>query len=58
MNVDHGLVAKLFEDEVNNLLRGKEERPPLKNRSNLFGNFISNFFAIKEPFKKDDVQQK
>jgi hypothetical protein len=54
VNVDHGLVAKIFEEEVNNLLKGKEERQPLKKRSNS----LSNFFVMKEPFKKDDVQQK
>ncbi len=53
MDVDHGLVAKIFEKEMNSLLRGKEERQPW----NLFGNFVSNFFAMKDSFKKDDVQQ-
>jgi len=53
VDVDHGLIAKLFEEEMNSLLTGKEERQPW----NLFGNFVSNFFAMKDSFKKDDVQQ-
>ncbi len=54
MDVDHGLIAKLFEEEMNSLLRGKEKRQPW----NFFGNFVSNFFAMKDSFKKDDVQKK
>lgn len=27
-DADHGLVAKIFEEKVNNFLRGKEERHP------------------------------
>ncbi len=53
MDVDHGLIAKLFEEEMNSLLTGKEERQPW----NLFGIFVSNFFAMKDSFKKDDVHQ-
>jgi hypothetical protein len=28
----------------------------LKKRPNIFGSFIYDFFASKEPFKKDDVE--
>ncbi len=34
------------------------ERQPIKKCINPFGLSISNVFAIKDPFKKDDVQQK
>jgi hypothetical protein len=36
----------------------EDERQPSKKRSNVSSNSISLFFATKEPFKKDDVQQK
>jgi hypothetical protein len=36
----------------------EDERQPFKKRSNISSNSISNFFVTKEPFKKDDVQQK
>jgi hypothetical protein len=29
-----------------------------KDKANVPGNAISSFFVIKEPFKRDDVQQK
>jgi wobble nucleotide-excising tRNase len=58
VDVDHGSIAKIFEGEVNSLLRGKKERQPSKKRSNVFRNVISNFFVVKDPFKKDDVYQK
>jgi hypothetical protein len=34
------------------------EKQPSKKRPNISSNSISNFFVTKEPFKKDDVQQK
>jgi hypothetical protein len=36
----------------------EDEKQPFKKRSNISSNSISNYFATKEPFKKDDVQQK
>ncbi len=36
----------------------EDERQPFKKRSKISSNSISNFFVAKEPFKKDDVQQK
>jgi hypothetical protein len=60
MDVDHGLVATIFEKQVNNLLKGKEgkKKSSHQKRLNLFENYISNFFAMKDPFKNDHVQQK
>jgi hypothetical protein len=34
------------------------ERQPSKKRPNVSFNSISSFFVVKEPFKKDDMQQK
>jgi hypothetical protein len=43
--------------EINCPLR-EDERQPSKKRPYIFSNSISSFFAAKEPFKKDNVQQK
>jgi hypothetical protein len=37
MNVDHFIIAKVFEEEVNNPLRGKMDNLPAKKKSNPFG---------------------
>lgn len=59
VDADHGLVAKVFEKQVNNLLKGKKEKKKvaIKKTLNLFEKSISNFFAMKDPFKSDNVQQ-
>ncbi len=36
----------------------EDEKQRFKKRSNISSNSISKFFVAKEPFKKDDVQQK
>jgi hypothetical protein len=41
---------------MNSLLTRKEEKQLTKKGANLFGNSISNFFAAKDSFKKDNVQ--
>jgi hypothetical protein len=38
-------------------MRGSLERQFAKNKQNTFGSSISNFFASKNPFKKDDVEE-
>jgi hypothetical protein len=43
---------------MNTPLKKELEKQPIKKRPNLFRVTISNFFAIKDPFKKDDVHQK
>ncbi len=56
VDVDHhGPIAKIFEEEVNHLLKRKKKGQLLEKRSNLLGNLISNFFDVKDPFKKDHV---
>jgi len=39
---------------MNNPLK-EDERQPSKNRPNMSTSSISKYFAIKEPFKKDDL---
>ncbi len=57
VNLNHFNILKQFEIEVNFLLR-EDERQPSKKKPNIFSNSIFSFFVGKEPFKKDDVQQK
>jgi hypothetical protein len=53
--VNHFNIAKVFEEEVNNVVKGELERQLAKKRLNLSGNVISNLFAQKYPFKYKDV---
>lgn len=48
-------IAKMFEEDVNNVVRGELVRQLAKKRFQLSSNVISNFFAQKDPFKKKDV---
>jgi hypothetical protein len=50
--------VKKFEEEINNEIIGSVERQPAKKRPNVPTSVIFVFFAMKEPSKKDDVQQK
>ncbi len=57
VNLNHCNIIFKFEEEINWLLR-EYERQPSKKRPNIFPNSIASFFDVKEPFKKDGVQQK
>jgi hypothetical protein len=50
-------LSKNFE-EVNGPIIFCFERQPTKRRLNVSSSTISKFFAIKNPFKNDDEQQK
>jgi hypothetical protein len=52
VDANHGQIVKIIQEEMNNLLTGKEERQPTKKRENLFGNSISKFFCYKRFFQK------
>ena len=52
------MIAKIFEKEVNNLLKEPHERKPTKKIPHVNGTNNSNFFVFKDSYKKDDVQQK
>jgi hypothetical protein len=56
--VDYCMIAKIFEKEVNNLLKKPYESQLAKKILHVDGSIISNFFATKDFYKKDDVQQK
>ncbi len=51
MNIDHAIIAKKFEKEVNSLIRRIMERQLMKNRLTMFGSAISNFFDVKNHLK-------
>ncbi len=58
MDAKHIVITKMFEEEVNTLLKGREERQPKKKkRLCLVGQFFY-FFSIKDFLNKKDVSQK
>ncbi len=52
MNVNHFIIAKMFEEEVNNPLRGKVDKLLAKKKSNLSRIVIVNFFYYPISFPK------
>ncbi len=52
----HLKIAKMFKEEVNNLIKEDLEKQLAKKRHNMFSVAICNFFDTKDPFEKDDVQ--
>jgi hypothetical protein len=50
VNVNHFIIAKMFEEELNSPLKRKVEKPFGKKRSNPCGNVIVKFLATKYPF--------
>jgi hypothetical protein len=55
VDVEHILIAKRFEKEMNNVLKVFEERQPSKKRVNMSRGAILNFFFMEDSFKKEDV---
>ncbi len=54
----HYMIAKMFDEEVKNMLKKPYERQHAKKRPHVNGTIIFDFFATKKIYKKDDVQQK
>jgi hypothetical protein len=50
VNVNHFIIAKMFEEELNSPLKRKVEKQLGRKRSNPCGNAIVNFLATKYPF--------
>jgi hypothetical protein len=46
VDVEHIVIAKMFEEEVNSFLKGREERQPAKKRTILFGGSISKLLFL------------
>ncbi len=53
--VDHIIVTKRFQEEMNSLMKEMNERKLVKKKLNVIS---SKIFVIKDSFKKDDVQHK
>ncbi len=58
MDVEHIVIAKMFEKEVNSLFKGREERQLTKKRVIVSSGSNSKFFSIKDSFKKKYVSHK
>jgi hypothetical protein len=41
VDAHHTIVSKIFEEEMNKLMQGKEKMRPTKNKQNVYGGFIS-----------------
>ncbi len=52
VKVDHPIIKKMFEEEVNNRLKTEMERQLVTKISNQFGNVIINFFLSNIIFIK------
>ncbi len=55
MDVKHTIIAKIFEEEINFLLKGREERLLAKKIMIVSNGLVFRFFSIKFFFKKKDV---
>jgi hypothetical protein len=52
MDVDHDVLYKFFEKNVNNFLRGNAERQPSKKHACIFGSSIFDLFVVKTLLNK------
>lgn len=55
VDANHGLVVKVFEEKVKNLLREKRKGIHKKISQFFFFKSYLQIFCLKDPFKKDDV---
>ncbi len=53
--MDHRLIVKKIEKNMNNNLKKPLEKQLVKKRPTMSANAISNFFGAIDPFKKDNV---
>ncbi len=51
-------IYKRFQEEINNQRKENVERQSTKKRSHISNSSIFGIFVSKDPFKKDDVEQK
>jgi hypothetical protein len=58
VDAKHSLLAKEFDEKMNNPVRNELERQPAKKRQNVFSNGIFEIFTTKVPYKKEDAQYK
>ncbi len=50
MNVDHVVIVKRFEKEINSLMKGTVNRQVTTKKPNMYGSAMSNFFGVKDHF--------
>ncbi len=48
MNVDHVVIVKRFEKEINSLVKGNVNRELTTKKPNVYGSAMSNFFGAKD----------
>jgi len=58
VDVEHNLLAKKLDEEMNRSMKTQVERQPIKKRQNVSSSKFSEFFFTKLLYKKDEVQQK
>jgi hypothetical protein len=55
LDAEQIVIAKMFEEEINSLLKGSVKRQPTKKRTIIFGGSTSKIFSVKDSFKREDV---
>jgi hypothetical protein len=50
VNVDHVVIVKRFEKEINSLVKGIVNRQVTTKKPNVYGRAMSNFFGVKDNF--------
>jgi hypothetical protein len=55
-HANHSAIYKRFQEEINNQGKENVERQSRKKRSHISNFSKSEFFASKDPLKKDDVE--
>jgi hypothetical protein len=58
VDVEHIVIAKMFEKEINFLLKRRKEKQPTKKRAIVFDGSKFKIFLIKNSFKEKDVPLK
>jgi hypothetical protein len=52
------IIFKKFQEEINCQVKENFETQLAQKRANIFSSSMFEFFASKDPFKKDDVEEK
>jgi hypothetical protein len=58
VDVNHPILVKTFEQEVNSQMKRIVENQLAKKRPSVSNNTIYLFFGVKDSFEKENVQQK
>jgi hypothetical protein len=58
VDVNHVVIIKKIKEEVNGSIKGTLKKQLANKRLNVLGDAIFKFFIFKDPFEKDDEQQK